>query len=125
MTTKAQAAERAEAIADLLKLLKPGDTVYTRIDHVARSGMMRVIDLFIIRDNEPHCITWQVCKAVDRKYNRRHEGLEANGCGMDMCFDAVYRLGRALWPNGTDKPHGTRNGQPDMAGGYTLKQRSL
>jgi hypothetical protein len=44
---------------------------------------------------------------------------------MDVCFAAVYNLGRTLWPNGTDKPHGTRNGTPDTDGGYALKNRSL
>jgi hypothetical protein len=29
----------------------------------------------------------------------------------------------ALWPNGTDTPHGTRNGEPDTNGGYALKHR--
>jgi hypothetical protein len=44
---------------------------------------------------------------------------------MDMGFDLVYSLGSALWPNGTDTPHGTRNGEPDSDGGYALKQSAL
>lgn len=48
MTKKAaQAAREAEARANLLKLLKPGDTVYTVLKHVSSSGMSRVIDLVI------------------------------------------------------------------------------
>ena len=119
MTTKTQQAARD----NLLTMLKPGDTVYTRLNHVARSGMMRVIDLFIIRDNEPQRITWSVCEALGDNYNRKHEGLKMTGCGMDMGFEAVYQLGYALWPNGTDTPHGTRNGEPDSCGGYALKHR--
>jgi hypothetical protein len=34
-------------------------------------------------------------------------------------------LGQKLWPNGTKKPHGARNGQPDESGGYALKQHWL
>ena len=78
-----------------------------------------------LRDNEPWRITWSVCRALGETYNRKHEGLRMQGCGMDMGFEAVYRLGYALWPDGTDKPHGTRNGEPDTDGGHALKQRGL
>lgn len=115
--------DRAEALADLRAMLKPGDTVYTRLNHCSRSGMMRVIDLFVIRDNEPRRITWQACKAMGDTYNEKHEGLRMDGCGMDMGFAAVYNLGRTLWPDGTPEPHGSRNGAPDSDGGYALKQR--
>ena len=114
-----------EACQQLRELIKPGQTVYTRMNHCARSGMMRVIDLFIIQDNEPRRITWTVCNALGETYNQKHEGLKMSGCGMDMGFEAVYRLGHALWPNGTAEPHGTRNGEPDSNGGYAIKQRWL
>lgn len=52
-------------------------------------------------------------------------GLRMGGGGMDMGFAAVYALGSALWPKGTPKPHGTRNGEPDRAGGYALKHSWL
>ena len=41
--TKAAEAERAEAIAKLREWIKPGDTVYTVLDSVSRSGMSRHI----------------------------------------------------------------------------------
>jgi len=115
--------DRAEALADLRAMLKPGDTVYTRLNHCSRSGMMRVIDLFVIRDNEPRRITWGACCVIGGTYNEKHDGLRMDGCGMDMGFSAVYSLGRALWPEGTPEPHGSRNGAPDSDGGYSLKQR--
>ena len=43
--TKAQQAERDEAREKLRKWLKPGDTVYTVLRHVSRSGMMRTIQV--------------------------------------------------------------------------------
>ena len=52
-------------------------------------------------------------------------GLVIGGCGMDMGFHVVYNLGRAMWPDGTPDPHGTRNGEPDRDGGYALKHRWL
>lgn len=40
-----KAQERQEAIERLREILKPGDTVYTIIRHVSRSGMQRSIQL--------------------------------------------------------------------------------
>lgn len=36
---------------------------------------------------------------------------------------AHLQSGRDGIPNGTDKPHGRRNGEPDSSGGYALKSR--
>ena len=117
--------QKAEELAELRTMIKPGDTVYTRLNHVSKSGMMRVIDLFVIRDNEPLRITWSACQATGTAYNNKHDGMRMDGCGMDMGFAAVYHLGRVLWPVGTPEPHGTRNGEPDRDGGYALKHRWL
>jgi hypothetical protein len=114
-----------ESLEELRTMIKPGDTVYTRLNHVSKSGMMRVIDLFVIRDNEPLRITWSACQATGTAYNNKHDGMRMDGCGMDMGFAAVYHLGRVLWPVGTPEPHGTRNGEPDRDGGYALKHRWL
>jgi hypothetical protein len=126
--TAAQRQEQQEAIENLRAIIKPGDTVYTICSHVSSSGMMRVIDLVIplIDDNgRPYIsrITWLACKAIGMKYNRRHDGMEMSGCGMDMGFHAVYCLGQAIWPDGTPEPHSTRNGQPDTVGGYAIKHQ--
>ena len=116
-------AQRDEARATLRAMLKPGATIHTKLNHVSRSGMMRVIDLYVTEDNELRRITWLACRATATTYSERHEGMRLDGCGMDMGFHAVYNLGRALWPDGTPEPHGTRNGQPDRDGGYALKHR--
>ena len=123
--SRATKRERAEAIADLREQLQPGDVIFTRLNHVSASGMTRWLDLFVIRDNEPQRLTWSAAAATDYIYCDRRESLKIEGCGMDMGFSAVYSLGRALWPDGTDSPHGTRNGEPDTDGGYALKQRWL
>ena len=123
--SKATKRERAEAITDLRAQLKPGDVIFTRLNHVSASGMTRWLDLFVIRDNEPLRLTWSAAAATDHSYCDRRESLKIEGCGMDMGFSAVYSLGRALWPDGTESPHGTRNGEPDTDGGYALKQRWL
>lgn len=110
-------------IIELRAMLSPGDTVYTTLKHVSRSGMMRVIDLRVIRGDVPHRITWSVCQALGYPYNDKHDGLRVDGCGMDMGFHVVYNLGHVIWPNGTPEPHGRRNGVPDSAGGYALKHQ--
>lgn len=68
-------------------------------------------------------ITWLAAQVLDEKIHDRDGGIKVGGCGMDMGFKLVYALGYALWPNGTRKPHSTRNGEPDHAGGWALKHR--
>jgi len=123
MATKAQKAEQAEAFEDLRSTLSPGDVVYCVLRHVSRSGMKRVIDLYVIREGDLCRISWSVSRALGWKLDGSHDGIVVNGCGMDMGFHLVYSLGQALWPNGTPKPHGARNGEPDSTGGYAIKAR--
>jgi hypothetical protein len=122
--TKAQQAERADAIAKLREWIKPGDTVYTILRHVSRSGMQREIGVCIVKDGEMMHPNYSVSLALNCRQGKR-DGIIMDGCGMDMGFALVYNLGMTLWPNGTDKPHGTRNGEPDSDGGYALKHRWL
>ena len=94
--------EKNDAICKLKEFIKPGDTIYTTLKHVSKSGMMRVIDLFIIEDNEPRRITSLACRATENSYNDRHEGMRMDGCGMDMGFAAVYELSQTLFSEGFD-----------------------
>lgn len=135
--------EKKEAIERLLQAVEPGDTVYTIIRHVSRSGMQREISLVTIDRSiatgilAEHAVNdargiaklghdalttidYWVARALGYRIGK-HGGIIVGGCGMDMGFHLVYNLGRMLWPNGTAKPHGTRNGQPDNDGGYALK----
>ena len=117
-----------EARTTLKRLgVKPGTTIYTLCRRVSTSGMSRVIDLFVIHKNQPVSIAW--CAAALMSYSLDSHsngyGLKVSGAGMDMGFHVVYSLGSVLWPKGTPKPHGTRNGEPDQDGGYALRQRWL
>jgi len=116
------ALHRAQAIESLLKLLAPGAAVYTVLRHVSASGMSRRIDMYTIRDGELRYLSGYAAVALGAKLHR-DRGIVVSGCGQDMGFHLVYSLGAALWPNGTPEPHGTRNGEPDTAGGYALKHR--
>jgi len=117
--------ERAEAIAKLRDMLRPGDMIYTTTRKVSRSGMSRDIDLYVIQDNAPRWLSWLTARAVGLPFDRKTEAVKVGGCGMDMGFHLVYTLGAVLWPDGTPEPHGTRNGEPDRAGGYALKHSWL
>lgn len=124
--TKSEGAKvyREQTIRDLLKMIKPGQTVYTKVESVSNSGMTRRISLYIVQKGQIVNITRRVGIVCQWKQSDKG-GLIVTGCGMDMCFHTVYTLGYYLWPKGTKKPHGTRNGQPDMDGGYALKNSSL
>lgn len=82
----------------LLKVIKEGDTVYTSLTHVSRSGMYRVINLFVVKDNQIIRISWSVADVTGYTYNKKHEGVGISGCGMDMGYAIVYDLGRVLFP---------------------------
>lgn len=134
--TKAEAVQRkAESLAFLRKHLKPGDTVYTLISHVSRSGMSRDVRLFmpyLVKEHDGRevprimSITWHVANATGATPLDRGEWvIGMGGAGYDAGFECVYRLGHALWPNGTPEPHGIRNGKPDSDGGYALRHERL
>lgn len=90
--------DRAEAIARLHEVLKPGDTVHTVLRHVSRSGMQREIDLYKIENNEPRWLTGYACNALG--WRRKGDHMVLRGCGMDMGFHAVYSLSRVLFSGG-------------------------
>ena len=125
MTIKAgKQALKECCISELKILVKPSDIVSTALKQVSRSGMKREISFYIVdpRYNEITNIDYYVSIITDTK-RAKNGALIVTGCGMDMGFSVVYNLGTIMWPNGTDTPHGTRNGQPDNAGGYALKHK--
>lgn len=138
--TKVRDAEKQSAKEHLLGLLKPGDTVYTTLDHVSRSGMTRVISCKVIKDNVPLDITYLVGLVGDYSRDAKRHGLRVSGCGMDMGFSVVYNLSSVLFRDGfdctgnndfpcgcpsNDHSNGDRNYEPHrhQTGGYALRQR--
>lgn len=145
--TKAQQSERDEYISKLRETLKPGDTLHTVLRHVSRSGMSRIIDVFHIYTDpktgevRKDWLSYWISKACDMTFNDRRgqpEGIRIGGCGMDIGFEIVYTVGRALWPEGfkcpgakcpsNDHTNGDRNRKPHMHtgdGGYALRHEWL
>lgn len=121
--------ERREAIKHLRASVKPGDTLYTDLQHVSRSGMLRVIQVIQIEDNEPQYIGWRVAAALDMPYDDRRRGVRIGGCGMDMGFAIINHLGYALFPDGfgcigdgcpsNDHSNGDRDYRPHCDGNHT------
>lgn len=127
--------EREAATARLREYLNPGDTVHTALRTVARSGMSRTLDVFVMRDNEPIRLTYATAVALG--YALAGDALRVPGCGFDAGFEVVYNIGRALWPEGytcigkkcqsNDHSNGDRDYTPHhhRDGGYGLRQRWL
>lgn len=96
--------ERTECVT-LRGLLSPGDRTTCTVMHVSRSGMSRTIMLQIplLDDNgRPYIrdISYLVAKAIGARFDQKNGGVVMGGCGMNMCFAAVYNLGRVLFPDG-------------------------
>jgi hypothetical protein len=94
--TRKDDAEKQEAITELRKLCLPGTTVYTITRHVARSGMYRAIDAYVMVRNSPVRISFDAARACGFRYDHKHEGVSMSGCGMDMGFHLVNTLSYAL-----------------------------
>ena len=92
------------AFDQLRALCPPGNTIYTVLRHVAKSGMTRWLDVIVMDsdDGSPRQITRAVAEVAG--YTRSHDkhggALKAEGCGMDMGFAVVYNLSRALYHDG-------------------------
>lgn len=96
--------EQREAIEKLRELVKPGDTVYTILRHVSRSGMSRVIDAVIQTEDGPMNIGWLFARAAGLRFDPDHGGVVMDGCGMDMGCSLVYEASRRIWPSGFGCP---------------------
>lgn len=101
MTTKAEKARRMEDAREFLRgQLKPGDAVHTQVKHVSRSGMMRVIAVYLVRNGDVFDISRFTADAIGAPFDENRWGVKMGGAGMDMTFYVVYSLSRALWPDG-------------------------
>ena len=94
--------EKAEAIERLKEWVKPKDTIYTILRHCSKSGMSRVIDLKVVdtKHNDISHIGYNVALALGQRYDRSKNGIRISGCGMDMGFELVYRLGEVMYNDG-------------------------
>ena len=133
---KTTEAERQESITRLKELVEKGNrTVYTVLRHVSRSGMSRLIDCYVIVDNQPQWISYHVARACDMTFDEKRESVRVGGCGMDMGYHIVYSLSRVLFPvftctgeecRSNDHVNGDRDytvGKIHSNGGYALTHK--
>lgn len=89
--------EKNEAISRLREWIKPGDTIHTKLCHVSKSGMFRVIQLMKINGpNDIQYLGWNAAQAMGDRYDRERDGIAVSGCGMDMGFHAEWIWG-SIW----------------------------
>ena len=87
-------------------MLQENETVYTVLRHVSRSGMLRYIDAYVMRNNEPRRIIQvlnedQLKQVLDMfKYVRDKEGFKISGSGMDIGYHLVYTISQILFNDG-------------------------
>lgn len=86
-----------------LEKLPKGSTIYTILKRVSRSGMTRILDIVIIDDGEPRRVIVQekstCAKNVDQM-DKWRGNYKVCGCGMDMGFWLVYKLGSLIHNDG-------------------------
>lgn len=131
--------EEKETAKESLSFLKPGDTIYTELLSVSRSGMTRHIKPIVIEDDAPRWIGGYVGKLLDERVDD-NGGVVMGGCGMDMGFALVYNLSSVLFPGGfnclgegnhcpaSDHANGSRDYSKTAhhkSGGYALRHRWL
>jgi hypothetical protein len=135
-------AEKHEAIERLRQWIKPGDTLYTILRHVSRTGMFRRVSVKKIecidgRTSVLH-LDYNVARAIGASTSKIDDGVPVGGCGMDMGFHIVYSLGWALFgkglayigPNCPSNDHSNGMKRPAAPapeithtdGGYALRQ---
>lgn len=96
--------DREEAISSLKDFLGRGDKVYGIVRSVARSGMSRTIDFYVVKDNRLVYLTGYMSKVLNIACNKQG-ALKVQGCGMDMIFACVYELSMSLFGDGYSLKH--------------------
>ena len=107
----------------LLELIPVKSTLTVVCTHRTRNGTARFrvfIPCVSAETGKPYIreLTSQIAEFVG--FATKDGDISMGGWGYSKSFQIGYSLGCALWPNGTPEPHGTRNGEPDSAGGYAI-----
>lgn len=69
--------------------------VFFMVRTVAKSGLSRVMSVYVIADNDLVCLDWAF--SVIGGYSLQNQGFRVHGCGMDMCFAALDHVAGKLW----------------------------
>lgn len=128
---------RAQYLADLREVCEQSNRrLYCTVKHVSKSGMSRVIDVRafypILEEGTParvgsSWLSYKIAAVLGLRFDREREAIFIEGCGMDMCFELVYQLGRTLYPGGDGKTMTGRNWSKTLEtdGGYLLNYEAF
>jgi len=75
-----------------LATLPKGTIIFTKLNHVSQSGMMRHIEMMYLVDNTPYYIRFLTEEFFNYKINKKSDSYHVGGCGMDMGFSIVHSL---------------------------------
>lgn len=137
------------ALERLRLLCPPGKIIYTKINHVSRSGMMRYISVYVAHADSPQFsrgiphnnahiedITFNVARVCGYRLHEQ-DGIKVAGCGFDAGFDVVYNLSSVLYGKNwtcigkgcpsNDHSNGDNDYTPHThePAGYTFRHRRL
>lgn len=99
--------ESTEAVAKLHEFLRPGDRLACITKHVSRSGMSRLVAVYVFRADPTapsgvrhYWLSRLVAKALRWPYRDDYSAVRVDGCGMDMHFHLADSLSYAMFGEG-------------------------
>ena len=98
MTTKLEKQSSKDHLLREIGLEK-GETVYTILRHVSKSGMTREICLLTLKNGVPLYLNYHASEILGLSQGKQ-DGLRVSGSGTDMGFHLVYSLSCALFDDG-------------------------
>jgi hypothetical protein len=100
------ATELSESLTTLREWIPRDSVVFTILRSVSRSGMRREIGVVVFPPGSKRPVhpNYSVSLVLGLRQGKR-DGVIVNGCGMDMGFEIVYRLGSKLYDEGYALKH--------------------
>lgn len=119
-------AQRQDAMKYLRELLPAGARIFTTLEHVSRSGMLRHVKVLVSLDGEVRNISPAVATVTGYRRTTSGDAVKVGGCGFDAGFQVAYDLGRVLFPGGvpctgdarTCRSNDHSNGMRDYPAGH-------
>ncbi len=87
--------QRIEAIEQLTRAgVNQSSQIYAVLRKVSASGNSRQVSYFVVKDNNLFNITFAVGVLSSQPLTTSGDiAVKITGCGMDMCFEALYNVG--------------------------------
>ena len=97
--------QRETALHTLRDMIAHGSTIYVLLRHRNELGTCRWLEFYHIHDGTLKRITWDVAVAIQGEYCREHDALTVEGTGLDVGYESVDTLSRALYGTGRALKH--------------------